>query len=185
MNVEEWTRVFKIAKSYGINHYRFHSYCPPEAAFEAADKEGIYVQAELPFWGGLESDTLALMLRKEGIAMLNSYANHPSFVMFSQGNEIWGGHNNVEKNIKALKEYDSRPLYTMGSNNNIGYAPPLPCSDFFIGARTPYAKDTILTHTRLTHAFADSKDGGMLNSVTPSTETNYNFFSIAIEHPYC
>jgi hypothetical protein len=175
MNIEEWTRVFKIAKSYGINHYRFHSYCPPEAAFEAADIEGIYIQAELPFWGGLESDTLALMLRKEGIAMLNSYANHPSFVMFSQGNEIWGGHNNVEKNIEALKEYDSRPLYTMGSNNNIGYAAPLPCSDFFIGARTPYEKDTILTHTRLTHAFADSKDGGTLNSVTPSTETNYNF----------
>lgn len=175
MDVDGWVRVYRIAKSYGINHYRFHSYCPPEAAFTAADIEGIYIQAELPFWGGLESDTTASMLREEGFAMLKSYANHPSFVMFSPGNEIWSGHDRVEKNILAFKEYDPRPLYTMGSNNNIGYVPPRMCSDFFIAARTPYAHDTILTHTRLTHAFADSKDGGILNTETPSTEFNYDY----------
>lgn len=175
MDEEAWTRVFKIAKSYGINHYRFHSYCPPEAAFSAADKEGVYIQAELPFWGGLESDSVASMLQEEGMAMLNSYANHPSFVMFSHGNEIWSGHERVVKNIVALKEFDNRLLYTTGSNNNIGYVAPPPCSDFFVGARTPYAGDSILTHTRLTHAFADSRDGGMLNTLTPSTEVDFNY----------
>lgn len=175
MEVEAWEKIFRIAKSYGINHYRFHSYCPPEAAFIAADNEGIFIQAELPFWGGLESDTIAQMLREEGFAMLKAYANHPSFVMFSPGNEIWSGHDRVEQNIIALKAYDNRPLYTMGSNYNIGYAGPRKCSDFFVGARTPYAYDTILTHTRLTHAFADSKDGGMLNSLIPSTEVNFDY----------
>ena len=179
MDVEGWVRVFKIAKNYGINHYRFHSWCPPEAAFIAADREGIYLQPELPFWGGLDSVNIANQLREEGFAMLDAYANHPSFVLFSHGNEIWGGLDNVEANIAALKAYDDRPLYTMGCNNGIGYIPPTPTSEFFVGARTSYAHDTILTHTRLTHAFADSKDGARLNAVTPST--NFDF-SYAVEH---
>nr|WP_319511141.1 sugar-binding domain-containing protein [uncultured Draconibacterium sp.] len=179
MDVEGWVRVFKIAKNYGINHYRFHSWCPPEAAFIAADREGIYLQPELPFWGGLDSVNIANQLREEGFAMLDAYANHPSFVLFSHGNEIWGGLDNVEANIAALKAYDDRPLYTMGCNNGIGYIPPTPTSEFFVGARTSYAHDTILTHTRLTHAFADSKDGARLNAVTPSTDFD---FSYAVEH---
>ena len=183
MDVESWKRVYRIAKKYGINHYRFHSYCPPEAAFTAADQTGIYLQAELPFWGGLESDTTAHMLREEGKAMLKAYANHPSFVMFSHGNELWSGHNRVEENIRALKNYDDRPLYTMGANNNIGYVWPREISEFYIGARTPYEKDTILTHTRLTHAFVDSRDGGILNTQTPSTRFDFSYPVSQIDIP--
>lgn len=179
MDVEGWERVYKIAKSYGINHYRFHSYSSPEAAFIAADKVGIYIQAELPFWGGLETDSVTAMLKEEGLAMLKTYGNHPSFVMFSPGNEIWSGHDRVEKNITALKASDKRVLYAMGSNNNIGYAPPRACSDFFIGARVPDFGDTTLAHTRLTHSFADAKDGGLLNTKTPSTDIDFSF---AISH---
>ena len=175
MDVEGWIRVYKIARSYGINHYRFHSYCPPEAAFDAADQLGIFLLPELPFWGGLESDTVAAMLKKEGLAMLKSYANHPSFVMFCPGNEIWSGHDKIEKIIRSLKEKDSRPLYTMGANNNIGYVGPRECSDFHIAARTPFEQDTILTHTRLTHAFVDSRDGGILNTQSPSTMVNFAY----------
>lgn len=179
MNVEEWKRVYKIAKEYGINHYRFHSYCPPEAAFVAADQVGIYLQAELPFWGGLNTDTVAQQLQDEGLAMLKAYANHPSFVMISPGNEIWGGHDKVEKVMLALKEYDDRPLYAMGSNNNIGYMAPQSYCDFFVGARIP--KDGHITkgHARLTHAFADAENGGILNTQTPSTDFN---FAYAIEN---
>jgi hypothetical protein len=179
MDVEDWMRVYKIAKSYGINHYRFHSYCPPEAAFTAADRVGIYIQAELPFWGGLDSDSVADMLKEEGIAMLKAYANHPSFVMFSHGNEIWSGHDRVERNMVVFKEFDNRLLYTMGSNNNIGFAPPRPCSDYFVGARIPYSFDTTLTHTRLAQCYADSKEGGILNTQNPSTEIDFNY---AVSH---
>lgn len=175
MDVESWTRVFKIAKSYGINHYRFHSWCPPEAAFTAADQLGIYLQPELPFWGGLDHDSIAGMLQLEGLAMLKHYANHPSFVMFSHGNEIWGGHKNVEQNIIAFKKYDSRPLYTMGSNVNLGFYAPQPSTDFFVAVRTPSNGDTTLTHVRLTNSFADSKDGGILNTWPPSTEVKFQY----------
>ncbi len=175
MEIKGWQRVYREAKKYGINHYRFHSYCPPEAAFTAADMEGIYLQPELPFWGGLESDSVAQMQLEEGYALLKAYANHPSFILFSHGNEIWSGHDRVETNILALKKADPRPIYTMGCNNNIGYVPPRACSEFFVGARTPSEGDTILTHTRLTHAFADSRDGGILNTSTPNTIINFDY----------
>jgi hypothetical protein len=183
MEVEGWKKVFENAKSYGINHYRFHSYCPPEAAFDAADELGIFLQPELPFWGGLENDTIASMLRDEGIAMLKSFANHPSFVMFGAGNEIWSGHDRVEKITQVLKKYNPGILYSTGANNNIGYAGPGECSDFHIAARTPYEHDTTLTHTRLTHAFADSRDGGILNTQYPSTLMNYDYVVSAINVP--
>ncbi|MHB1038390.1 MAG: LamG-like jellyroll fold domain-containing protein [Pirellulales bacterium] len=48
MDKAGWLRVLFIARSYGINHYRFHSWCPPEAAFEAADELGMYLQPEVP-----------------------------------------------------------------------------------------------------------------------------------------
>ncbi len=175
METGDWEKVFRIARSYGINHYRFHSYCPPEAAFTAADRTGIYLEPELPFWGGLDSDTVAQMLLEEGIGMLKAYANHPSFVMFSHGNEIWSGHDRVEKNINTLKKLNNRLLYTTGSNNNIGFVPPPPCSDFFVAARTPYEHDTILTHTRLSHSFADSREGGIINYCYPSSDIDYSY----------
>ncbi len=179
MNKEEWLRVFEIARSYGINHYRFHTYCPPEAAFAAADELGIYLQAELPFWGGLESDTVQDMLETEGKALLKAYGNHPSFVMFSPGNEIWSGHDRVEELMVNLKSFDDRPLYAMGSNNNIGYLPPRTYCEFFVGARIPENGDSIIGHTRLTHAFADANDGGILNTSVPST---MNKFDYAVDH---
>ena len=52
-DLDEWLRIMGIAKSYGINHYRYHTCCPPAAAFTAADLLGIYLEPQLPFWGTL------------------------------------------------------------------------------------------------------------------------------------
>ncbi len=175
MDTAGWMRVFRIAKAYGINHYRFHSWCPPEAAFNAADKIGMYLQPELPFWGGLKDDSILLMLKNEGIALLQRYGNHPSFVMLSAGNEIWGDQKPVENLIASLKTEDDRPLYTQGSNNNIGYTGPVAGADYHTAARTPFAGDTMLTHTRLTQAYCDSRDGGILNTTLPSASLNFDY----------
>jgi hypothetical protein len=175
MDEETWMKVMSIAKEYGINHYRFHSWCPPEAAFRAADKLGIFVQVELSFWGQISSDTITEQLLEEGYSVLKNYANHPSFVMFSMGNEIWGDLQKAGYIMNKLKKADKRPLYTHGSNDNIGYSEPTSGSDYFLAARTPSAGDDPNTHTRLTHAFADSKDGGLLNSRFPSTKINFDY----------
>lgn len=92
MDVETWRHYFQVAKQYGINHYRFHSWCPPEACFEAADIEGIYLQPELPIWGNIDIDDTELCdyLLKEGRNLHRAYSNHASFVMFGLGNEMSG-----------------------------------------------------------------------------------------------
>ena len=95
-SVEEWIRVMSISKSYGINHYRYHTCCPPDAAFVAADLLGIYMEPQLPFWGTLtapgdeghnaeEQDYLI----EEGYRMMDEFGNHASYCMMSLGNELW------------------------------------------------------------------------------------------------
>ena len=140
--VEEWIHVLKISKSYGINHYRYHTCCPPEAAFTAADLLGIYMQPELPFWGTLTDETYEnhneeeqQYLIREGERMLDNYGNHASYVMMSLGNELWGSKEKMGEILRNYKKRDPRPLYTQGSNN-FQHAPVIiPEDDFFSGVR--------------------------------------------------
>ena len=45
-DVAYWKKLFELHRSWGLNHMRFHSWCPPEAAFVAADMLGFYLQPE-------------------------------------------------------------------------------------------------------------------------------------------
>ena len=133
--VEQWRSVFRIARQYGINHYRFHSWTPPEAAFTAADIEGIYLQPELPMWCGISRDNQDLndYILKEGMRLLEEYGNHPSFVMFSLGNELHGDTGLMSEWTDIFRNKDDRHLYCFGSNNNLGWNGPQEGEDFFVG----------------------------------------------------
>lgn len=94
-DVESWLRIFRKCKEYGLNHMRFHSYCPPEAAFEAADMVGFYLQPEGPSWPnhGVKLGTgmaIDRYLMEETRRMVEEYGNHPSFTMLAAGNEPAG-----------------------------------------------------------------------------------------------
>ena len=120
MDAAGWVRVFEIAKSYGINHYRFHSWCPPEAAFAAADELGIYLQPELPNFGGNigEPPAKATWCLEEGRRILRAYGDHPSFVMLALGNELVRGQDVRADLVRKLRQYDPRQLFAQGSNND-------------------------------------------------------------------
>ncbi|MCM1182056.1 MAG: beta-glucuronidase [Roseburia sp.] len=140
--VSEWLRVMRIAKDYGINHYRFHTCCPPEAAFEAADLLGIYMEPELPFWGTVteageegHNETQQEYLIEEGFRMMRAFGNHPSFCMMSLGNELWGSHDRITEILTGFKRADRRHLYTQGSNNFQFVPWVCPEEDFFVGVR--------------------------------------------------
>lgn len=113
----EWLRIFKNYKDYGLNHIRFHSWTPPEAAFEAADELGLYILCEI-FWRdgwmgkGLDVKAVSPFILSELFNISNYYGNHPSFVMQAIGNEL-GGFNIAELDtlITQVKEYDNRRLY--------------------------------------------------------------------------
>lgn len=135
---ESWLKVLGTAKEYGINHYRFHTCCPPEAAFAAADELGIYMEPELPFWGSVEEEITPAQqyLIDEGYQILDSFANHPSFFALSLGNELWGSRERLNRILGDYKAYDPRPLYTEGCNNFQFWNPrPVENDDFFVGVR--------------------------------------------------
>lgn len=127
MDVNSWERVFRICKSFGLNHMRFHSYCPPEAAFVAADKIGFYLQAEGPSWPnhstqlgrGLPIDKY---LMDETIAITKQYGNYASFTFLAAGNEPRGAWVPwVTKFVNFWKERDNRRVYT-GASVGQGWA---------------------------------------------------------------
>ncbi len=124
MTVEGWLRVFRIAKAYGLNHHRFHTWTPPEAAFEAADRLGVYLQPELPNWAAYGEKAHDDFLRAEGERLLRTFGNHPSFVMLSLGNELGGNQEARAAFVKHFREIDGRHLYAEGTNNWVPYVPP-------------------------------------------------------------
>ncbi|MDE6057495.1 MAG: beta-glucuronidase, partial [Muribaculaceae bacterium] len=114
---ESWAKVFAKCKEYGINMMRFHSYCPPEAAFAAADKAGVYLQPEGPSWpnhgvklrSGMAIDQYLI---DEGKAIIDAYGNHPSFVMMAAGNEPAGNWvPYTDMWVATMKDYDPTKIY--------------------------------------------------------------------------
>lgn len=183
MDTSTWIKLFRTAKQYGINHYRFHTWCPPEAAFTAADREGIFLQIELPFWGSEFTGITKDMLLKEALAMQKAYAHHPSLTMFALGNELWTNDDTLTKFIGVLKASDNRILYTQSSNNKLGSSFPSNNSDFHVTVRTPFMKDTSLYHTRLTFWYGESDQGGLLNKLYPNTKMNFDSAVAKIKIP--
>ena len=116
--VSEWKRIIGIAKSYGMNHFRFHSWCPPEAAYIAADEMGFYLQVEGSCWAAFGDGTpLDEWIYKEIDSMIKNYGNHPSFCFFSPSNEPSGRNREqfLGKLLSTLGEKDQRRLYVAGS----------------------------------------------------------------------
>ncbi|HJQ35086.1 MAG TPA: discoidin domain-containing protein [Pyrinomonadaceae bacterium] len=118
-DVEYWRRVLSINKEWGINHIRFHSFCPPEAAFTAADELGVYLQPEPGMWNEISPGTpLEQMLYAETERMIRAYGNHPSFVMLSASNEPKGRwKQSLPKWAEHFRAEDPRRLYTTGTGH--------------------------------------------------------------------
>ena len=176
MDKAAWLNYLGTCRDYGINHVRFHSWCPPEAAFEAADELGIYMQPELPFWGDFNKDDQRLMtfLHKEGEHILQTYGHHASFVMFALGNELWGSIERMGEFVDDFRSLAPRKLFTFGSNYYLGYQGVKPGMDYFTTCRVGgEAWGTFDTHTRGSFSFADTYDGGMINHTAPNTLMNF------------
>ncbi|WP_228853027.1 sugar-binding domain-containing protein [Aegicerativicinus sediminis] len=121
-DIDSWKRIFNICKAHGLNHMRFHSWCPPKAAFDAADEVGFYLQVEASSWANQGSSIgdgkpIDEWIYKEVEAILSAYGNHPSFVMMAYGNEP-GGKNQINflsGFVEHFKNFDNRRLYTGGA----------------------------------------------------------------------
>ena len=177
MSVEGWMKYLGTCKEYGINHVRFHSWCPPEAAFVAADSLGVYLQPELPFWGSFDKKDEKLMtfLHQEGVNILREYGHHPSFRMMALGNELWGDIDKMKEFVNDFRKIAPDKYYTFGSNYYLGYQGIKEGMDYFTTCRIGgegWGKYN--THTRGSFSFADAYDGGMINHFHPNSTMNFD-----------
>ena len=119
MDVAYWKKLFELCRSWGLNHMRFHSWCPPEAAFEAADMVGFYLQPEPGMWNEINTGTpMARMLYEETDRMIKAYGNHPSFMLLSASNEPKGHWQEpLATWVDYYRKRDPRRLYTRGTGH--------------------------------------------------------------------
>jgi beta-galactosidase len=116
-DVATWKKIIDICKAWGLNGMRFHSWCPPEAAFIAGDELGFYFQPECGMWNAFDRDGKMLaVLNDETARLLKAYGNHPSLVMLGATNEPAGAYSQqLPLWDKAWRETDPRRLYTDGT----------------------------------------------------------------------
>lgn len=117
MDVASWEKIIRACQAHGLNGMRFHSWCPPEAAFIAADELGFYLQPELGFWAPFNPGSVYTQyLNEETPRLLRAYGNHPSFLLLSPSNEPSGNYEQVTPQwAKAAYAADPRRLYAAGT----------------------------------------------------------------------
>jgi len=117
MDKESWLHVLGTCKSYGLNFMRFNSWCPPEAAFQAADELGYFLQVEIPFWESFGAHAEREQFLSEELELiLENYGNHPSFAFMAMGNESPGP---MEVLVQKGRSIDTRMLYRCQSGDTI------------------------------------------------------------------
>lgn len=191
MDKDGWLRVLGILKEWGLNHVRFHSWCPPEAAFVAADELGMYFQVELPnkrsafkapestvapkrnidYIEVPDADPNASLYDyalREGELIFRQFGNHPSFVMFTLGNEL-GGNPAMQELVARFKQRDPRHLYAQGSNNDHWQPRYAEGDDFWVTGKTGKTLPV-----RGAFFSGDFLGGGHIYSQPPSTLVNYH-----------
>ena len=173
MDEAGWEKYFAVVRKYGINHIRFHSWCPPEAAFAVADRVGVYLQPELPFWGDPSKPGVEAFLTEEARRILTEYGHHPSFVMLSIGNEYWGDAAPRPRMVAALRAFDPSRLFSQGSNSEAWNPREFDGDDYRVSA---YGKTAPAGDARGSFAHQDKKDGevGYIQEGAPGTSKTYS-----------
>ena len=114
MSKREWKRILAIERNNGMNALQMHTWTPPDAAFEAADEEGVMILCELGYWEGSAghgNEAIDDYLRRELKAVSDAYGNHPSMVATSFGNELGKcNFDALDLWMKNHKKYDPRRL---------------------------------------------------------------------------
>ena len=180
MTIPEWKEMLLKYRSYGINCVRFHSHCEPEAAFAAADELGMLLQPELSHWdpkNAFGTEESYRYYRAELTAILKTYANHPSFVMLTLGNELQAqgkGRERMRELVRTAKRLDPTRLYANGSNAFYGEEGCDSESDFYTSQS---CRNVVIRGT-----FSGMR--GYINENYPSADHAYDAAMVEIRKEY-
>jgi hypothetical protein len=174
--LEAWRRVVAAAREHGLNHFRFHSWCPPEAAFQAADEAGFLLHVESPLWDqqnkllvcdfpteeepwqkparfGRDPEVVRF-IEAEVTRILEAYGNHPSFAMFCVGNELAADYGVLEGIVGRARARDPRHLYSCSTARTL-----TPSDEFYVTHQTPKGRVRGLLGEGTDWDFLAARDG--------------------------
>ena len=142
-SVEAWGSILGVCREWGFNGIRFHSWCPPDAAFVAADRMGMYLQPECGMWNAFDAEGRMLaVLHDETARLLKAFGNHPSLILLNATNEPAGHYNEqLPQWDRAWRKADPRRLYADGTGR-----PAAPAADgswaadYLVANRPPWSK---------------------------------------------
>jgi len=189
-DTDYWLKIFSVNKVHGLNHVRFHTCCPPEAAFRAADQLGIILNVELPGCSGSEPDDADTLeyLNKEALRILHTFGNHPSFCMLTMGNELlYSGTEDAKsqailvKRVARCKERDSRHWYCCTAHPHTAGRD----DDFYVSA---WPKGATWEHNGepivgIRWSGFDVVDSSRFNTRAPETASDYRAGIAGIDKP--
>ena len=162
MTGQQWEKIFSTAKAHGLNHMRFHSWCPPRIAFSTADRYGFYLQVELPNWTFKmgQNPPVDDWLKAEGVRIFREYGNHPSFVMLSLGNELTGDYEKMDELVACFRRLEPQILFT---STTYSFSPR---------GRLPGTNDDYFVSQETESGWVRGQ--GFLNNTKPNTVSDYS-----------
>lgn len=174
MDVDGWLSYLRVCREYGINMVRCHTWTPPEAAFAAADRLGIYLEPELPFWGDFDEKVRA-WLEPEAERVLEAYGNHPCFILMTLGNELGGDLPVLASVLERLRSMDDRHLYAEAANATLWDPQVRTANDFIISAKVVAPETKKTGAIRGSYTFSDDRQGefGLVQSGSGATDWDF------------
>lgn len=171
-DVDSWRRILAVARAHGLNTIRFHSWCPPEAAFIAGDEAGFYFQVEVASWPNWtttlgDDQPVDAWVEAETGRIRRVYGNHACFLFLAAGNEPEGPRHAawLSEWVTRRRTEDSRRLYVATA----GW-PNLPENDFHVD-----------WNPRVQHWGAGLKS--RINALPPETLTDYRDYIARFPQP--
>ncbi|KAF1301881.1 discoidin domain-containing protein [Enterococcus sp. JM9B] len=176
MDEKDWEKILLNVKRFGFNHVRYHSWCPPEVAFRVADRLGIYLMIEGPFWLDSWFDNSVgdfaehySFIKDECLAIIREYGHHPSFCFFAIGNELAGDFAFLASILKNNLFKSHQILTTITANTtNLKREFYEDADDFYVGVE---------------HCQKGLRGNRFLDEIVMTTNFNYDENALVVPKP--
>ena len=117
------------ARAAGFNFVRLHTHCELPEYFEAADELGVMIQPELPYYSDVAAEDFSFDPGRDVTELWRNYRRHPSFAVYSMGNEGSFGPGLDAALHRYVKTMDPDRL-KINQDSNQGFINPPDAADY-------------------------------------------------------
>jgi len=140
---ETWLWKAKKVRAAGFNIVRTHTMCNMPEFFEACDEAGLMVEPELPYYTDIPRDAQSFDPVGDARELYLHFRRHPSFAVYSGGNEGWFGPRLTRLLYKDIRDRDPDRLM-IGQDmwfNNVNNQPGM--TDYSGGPMNVWARGAL------------------------------------------